>query len=107
MYKLGIILVIVLGIAAAMWLGGAGMMGYGGFGMDSGMMSGIVTTIAPIYLALIIAAGVVVILLVLAHKPKHAVAVTSGSALDISKARYAKGEITKEQFDTINRDLRA
>jgi len=35
------------------------------------------------------------------------VAITGGSALDISKARYAKGEINKEQFDTIKRDLRA
>jgi len=106
MRMLGIALVIILGIAAALWLGGAGMMGYSGFGMDSGTMSGIVTTIAPIYLALTISAGVVIILLVLARKPKHAVAVTSSSALDISKARYAKGEITKEQFDTINHDLR-
>lgn len=107
MHKLGIVLVIVLGIAAALWLGGAGMMGYSSFGMDSGMMSGIGAAIAPIYLALIIGAGVVVILLLLAHKPKHAVAVTSGSALDILKARYVKGEITKEQFDTISHDLRA
>lgn len=107
MHKLGIVLVIILGVVAALWLGGAGMMGYGGFGMDSGMMSGYVTTIAPTYLALIIGAGVVIILLVLARKPKHAVAVTNSSALEISKARYAKGEITKKEFDAINHDLRS
>ena len=106
MQMLGIVLVIVLGIVAALWLGGAGMMGYSAFGMDSGMMSGIVTPIAPIYLALIIGAGVVIIFWLLARMPKHAAAVTSNSALDISKARYAKGEITKEQFDTINHNLR-
>jgi uncharacterized membrane protein len=107
MQKVGIVLVIVLGVLAALWLGGAGMMGYRGFGMESGMMSGIGAGIAPIYLALIIGASLVIILWLLARTPKHAVAATGGSALDISRARYAKGEINKEQFDAINRDLRA
>ena len=107
MKMLGLVFVIVLGTVAALWLGGAGMMGYNGFGMDSGMMNGIVAPIAPTYLALIIGAGVVIILLILARQPKHAAAATGSSALDISKARYAKGEINKEQFDTIKRELRA
>ena len=98
----GMVLVIIVVIVfAVLLLGGARMMRYSGFGMDSGMMSGIVTTIAPTYLALIIiGAGVGSILLLLAHEPKHAVAATSNSALDISKARYAKDGITKEQFIT-------
>jgi putative membrane protein len=29
----------------------------------------------------------------------------TGSPLDIAKERYARGEITKEQFDQIKRDL--
>ena len=107
MQKVGIGLVIVLGVLAALWLGGAGMLGYSGFGVDSGMMSGIGAGIAPLYLALIIGAGVVIVLLLMARTSKHAVAVTGGSALDISKARYAKGELNKEQFDAIKRDLNA
>ena len=106
MHKLGIGLVIVLGVLAALWLGGAGMIGFVGFGMGPGMMSGIGTTIAPIYLALIIGAGLVIVLLVLVRTPKHAAAATDNSALEISKARYAKGEITKEQFEGIKHDIR-
>ena len=116
MHKLGIVLVIILGVFAALWLSGAGgMMGFVGFGMGAEMMSGIGTNIAPIYLALIIGAGLVCVLLVLARAPKHAMATTGrhaaatmdGSALEIAKARYAKGEITKEQFKGIKHDLRA
>ena len=29
----------------------------------------------------------------------------SGSALDIARERYAKGEITKDQFETLKKDL--
>ncbi len=29
----------------------------------------------------------------------------SATPLDIAKARYARGEITKEQFETLKRDL--
>ncbi len=104
MQKVGIVLVIVLGVLVALLVGGAGMMGYSGFGMDSGMMSGIGASIAPIYLTLIIGAGALIVVW-LARTPRHAVA-TASSALDISKARYAKGEINKEQFDTIKRNLR-
>jgi len=106
MQRLGIVVVIVLGVLAALLLGGAGMLGYSGFGMDSGMLNGIGTRVAPVYLWLIVGAGTVMALALMMRTPKHAVATTTGSALDISRARYARGEINKAQFDAIKHDLR-
>lgn len=107
MKKLGLLFMIVLGVLAALLLGGAGMLGYTSFGMDSEMLNRIGATIAPIYLWLIAIAGTAIVLLLMARTPRHVIATTSGSALDISKARYARGEINKEQFDAIKHDLHA
>ena len=114
----GIILVVVL---VLLLLGGAGMMGFGGFGMVGpgmmggyggygGMMSGygfnpLGAILSFVFWALIIG-GIVLLVVWLARNGKSLVpASKSESALDILKARYAKGEITKEQFDAIKRDL--
>lgn len=101
----GIVLVVVLGVFAALFVGGAGMLGFGGFGMDSGMISRISAMLTPTYLVVII--GLASLLAMWLSRPrtlpmaKH----SSTSALHISKTRYAKGEITKEQYDAIQRDL--
>jgi uncharacterized membrane protein len=105
MHKLGIVLAIVLGVVAALWLGGAGIVGLGGFGLDPKMMSEISATMSPIYLTLIVAAGMLIIVL-LARAPRHALSMASG-ALAVSKTLFAKGEITKGQLDVIKRDLGA
>ena len=41
------------------------------------------------------------------HAPTGAQSATGQSPLDILKARYAEGEITKEQFEEMKRDLGA
>ncbi len=106
MPNVGMVLVIVLGVLAAMFLGGAEMLGFGGFGMDSGMMSGIGAMITPTYLVVIIGLGLLLALWLSRPRTLPATAKSnSTSAVHISKTRYAKGEITKEQYDAIQRDL--
>ncbi len=115
---LGVILVVVL---VVLLLGGAGMMGFGGFGMGGyggygGMMGGyggygfnpLGSILSLVFWALIIG-GVVLLVVWLARNAGRTSFGTSESEspLEILKARYAKGEVTKEQFDAIKRDLGA
>lgn len=119
---LGIILVVVL---VLILLGGAGMMSFGGFSMGPGMMSGgyggmmggygnqfgygfnpIGAIISLASWALLI--GGVVLLVVWFARSGGLSGLSAGgreSPLDILKSRYARGEITKEQFDAMRRDL--
>ena len=39
------------------------------------------------------------------HGSYHSMIATKQNPIDIAKERYAKGEITKEQFDQIKKDL--
>ncbi len=120
---LGITLIIVL---IVLLFGGAGMMSFGGFGMGPGMMRGfggyggmmggygnqfgyafnpIGAIIALASWALIIGgAGLLVVRLA---RNGTRISTSSGLPLDILKARYAKGQVTKEQFDALKRDLGA
>ena len=116
---IGIVLIVVL---AVLLLGGAGMMGFGAFGMGPGMMGGygpyggmmggygaqgfgfnpLGAILSLVSWALIIG-GVVLLVVWLA---RNAGRTSSGdAALEILKTRYAHGEITKEQFDAIKKDL--
>ena len=96
MQKVGIVLIIIFGVL--LFLGGIGLLGFSGFGMDSEMMGGNGAMISLPYLALLISAGVLIVVL-LAHGPGQA-------ALDIAKTRFAKGEINKKQLRKIEHDLR-
>jgi putative membrane protein len=75
--------------------GGGGMMGYGGYG---GMYMGL----------LIIIAIAVVIYIVYSRNAGTGGGSFGGrreSPMDILKTRYAKGEISKEEFERLKRDL--
>jgi putative membrane protein len=78
----------------------------GGFGLGGGMLFGGLLMIA--FWVLIIG-GAVWLVVTLARNNQGATATTvSGQTpLAILQARYAKGEITKEQYDQMGRDLGA
>jgi putative membrane protein len=117
---LAVILIVVL---VLLLFGGVGMMGLGGFGMmGPGMMGGyggygmhgfgtsfgvgytsVGAILALVFWALIIAG--VVLLVAWLFRSSGAATPAANSAMELLKARYAKGEITKEQFDAIKRDL--
>jgi putative membrane protein len=64
--------------------------GYGGFFM---------------WLIFLIVLGVTIYFIVQATKEKNVIGGTQDTPLDILKKRYAKGEITKEEFDRTKKDL--
>ncbi len=117
---IGIILVVLLLVAL---FGGAGMMGFGGFGMGS-MMSGSgmhglgspygigfnpLGWILPLVFWALIIGGIVLLVVGLARSAGQSSVgrFVSEAPLDVLKARYAKGEITKEQFNEMRQDLQA
>jgi putative membrane protein len=114
----GIIIGLAL-LAGGFWLGRAspGTFGYGyglrnpnlGFRMLSGFgFGGIVPMILTIlFWVAVIALGMWLIsgLVSRANSRPPASLPPAGAVLDILNKRYARGEITKEQFDEIRRDL--
>ena len=82
------------------------MMGFGSMMLFGGLVS-------IVFLVLVID-GAVWLVVALARgastgtqPPLSGTLITGQTPLDIVKARYAKGEITKEQFDEMKRDLGA
>ena len=104
-----IIAIVVVGLVVLLF-GGMGMMGFGPSGMmgSNGMLGfgfnpfGMVMSF--VLWALIIGGGVLLIGR-LAPGAGHSLSTgpAGGSPLDILKLRYAKGEITKEQFEEMKR----
>ena len=102
----GVALLVVL---ALLLFGGLGMMGVGrmGSGMFRGYGMNPLGSIVGLTLAILIIGGIVALLMWLVRNANHdsMITGTNESPVDILKRRYAKGEITKEQFDNIKRDL--
>lgn len=126
---IGVVLIIVL---LVLLFGGMGMMGFGGFGMGPGMMGsngmhGFSGTfgfspfgwIVPLAFWGLLLGGIVLVVVSLARNSRTSSSAASlpiaqsfgnpnnESPLDILKARYARGEITKEQYAEIKKDLEA
>ena len=66
-------------------------MGWGGMGIGMGL----------IWIVVILAVGALVIMF--ANRPAGA---SGDRSIEIARERYAKGEITREQFEELKRDLR-
>ncbi len=111
-----IIIIVLVVVLALFLLGGFGMMGFGGRGMMGNMMGGYGTygfgydplgaVLSLVSWALIIG-GIVLLVVWLVRNAGKAPGASSESAVDVLKVRYARGEITKKQYDDIKRDLEA
>jgi putative membrane protein len=74
-----------------------------GYGMFGGQFMWV-----GMLLHLLLVVGIILLVIWLIKKltqPKH-VNVESSAAIEIIKERYAKGEITKEEFENLRKDLR-
>lgn len=114
-----VVAIVLIVVLAVFLLGGAGMMGpgmmggYGGYGMMSGYgnqfgfgFNPIGTIISLVVWAFVI--GGIVLLIVWLTRNANRGGLSLGSSespLDILKARFTKGEITKEQFDQMRKVL--
>ncbi len=114
----GIILVVVL---VVLLLGGAGMMGFGmmgpgmmgGYGGMMGRFGGQAFGFSPlgailslVFWGLIIAGIVILVVWFVRNAGRTGLSASSSDpALEILKARYAKGEINKEQYEEMRRTL--
>ncbi len=110
--------IVILVLLVLLLLGGVGMLGLGGFGMmrgygmmGPGMMygwGGLGWLLMVLFWALVIGGGIWLIVML---TRRGAVTTTLGpggtgqTPLDILQMRYARGEITREQFEQMKRDL--
>lgn len=89
-------------------LGGAGMMG--GYGYGPGMLGGGSYRLGgwaglPVLFAVLIVAGLGLVGVWTLQEGRHRPPTAGRLLLDILKERYARGELTREQFEQMRRDL--
>lgn len=88
------LIVVLILIFGSIGMNRYGMMGFGfGFGWVS------------MILFWLLIAWLIVILVKAAQSERHEADKSDGEPLDILKKRYAKGEITKKQFDEMRKEL--
>lgn len=119
---LGIVLIVVLVLVLFSGIGMMGMMGFGGYGMMGGyggmggMMGGysaqgtgfnpLGTILSLVFWALIVGGIVLLVIWFARNSGRTGLTAPSGDgALEILKMRYAKGEITKEQYEEMHGNL--
>ena len=119
-----IVAIVLIVVLAILLLGGTGMMGFGGFGMmEPGMMSGyggmmggygnqfgfgfnpLGWILSLVFWGLVIGGVVWLVVWFARSAGGTAGAARPDSAIEILKARYARGEITKEQFAEMKKNL--
>lgn len=115
MRNTGLIIGIVVLIVLVVLIFGAGMMGFGSFGMGPGMMNGgmmggaynpLGAALSLVVWAVVIGGiALVVVMLVRNSNTVAPPAAPRETPLDILKARYARGEITPEQYAQMRKDL--
>ncbi|MBA7531013.1 hypothetical protein ES705_23224 [subsurface metagenome] len=101
MKKLFLLLATILSFSGRVFANGhyGGHMGYGGHMMNYGF-GGIF-----MWIIFLIVIGVAIYLVVQATKSKGPESPYRETPMEILKKRYAKGEITKEEFDKMKKDL--
>ncbi len=85
-----------------MWGGWPNMMG----GLSTGF--GFIWIVFILLFALAIIAGVIILIIWALRKPvstQQPQQAPSGKALEVLKERYAKGELTKEEYENIKKDI--
>ncbi len=109
MKKINLFIILALVPLIGMCSGPYGPMrdGYGGYGMGPGMMGGYGYGYGGMLVGILflILLGVAIYFIVQNVRSKNDIGQAKESHLDILKKRYAKGEITKEDFDRMKSEL--